>query len=295
MPSLPIYVAAGYVDFDYTAESIQQGRYEDFNWDQFSEDGQYIDRTWEEWYGDAWDYSAVAFSFTIISKALGGFALAGGSALSSIAIQADTTCDRLRFSGVNEDYTSVSTFSGLGGFLTGGGTSITASASQSTVPNRLRDQTAPFIYSSIFNQTALGNYIFGASPSLSAAFAQSALANARFGPSPALSAVFTQSSRGNYLIALLQPLELLAFASELSVGGLVSLPDPYFTIKALQEIRAYIVPAESRIIECLAETRVNTAPTENRGIEVLQETRNYRIFTPAFKNRTSIPRVRGDY
>lgn len=295
MPSLPIYVAASYVDFDYTTESIQQGRYEDFNWDQFSEDGQYIDRTWEEWYGDAWDYSAVAFSFAIISKATGGYAIAGASSLSTIATQADTTCNRLRFSGVNENYTSAATFAGLGGFLTGGGADILSSASQSTVPNRLRDQPTPISYNSAFATAQNANAIFGPSPSFVAMFSQIANGNATYGPSPILPSIFTQVSNGNYFIASLQSLELFAFASELTIGGLVSLPDPYFTIKALQEIRTYIVPEESRIIECLAETRVNTAPTENRGIEVLQETRKYRIFTPAFKNRSSIPRVRGDY
>jgi hypothetical protein len=294
MPSLPIYVAASYVDFDYTAESIQQGRYEDFTWDQFAE-SEYIDRTWEEWYGDAWDYSAVAFSFSIISKATGGYAIAGASSLSTIATQADTTCNRLRFSGVNENYTSVSSFEGLGGFLTGGNASITASASQSTVPNRLRDQPTAQEYFSSFSTNFIGNYIFGPSPSLSALFSTVAQGNARFAPSPSFGAVFSQLSNGNYLIALLQPLELFAFASELTIGGLVQLPDPYYTIKALQELKVYVVPEESRIIELLQETRLNKTLAETRAIKVLEETRNYRVFTPPFKLRTQIPRVRGDY
>ena len=296
MPLANPYVTVAYVTDGYVQERGNiRGSLEDFNWNQFSEDGQYIDRTWDEWYGDAWDYSGVAFTFGIISKALGGYLKASGSALSSVATQADTTCNRLRFSGVNENYTASADLNSLGGFLATGDAAITATASQSNTSNRFRDQPAPIIYNSAFASAQNANATFGPSPSFVALFSQIANGNATYRPSQILSAVFTQLSNGNYLIATLQPLNLQAFAFEFSDAALISLPDPYFTIKALQEIRAYIVPEENRIIECLMESCVNTAPTENRGIKVLQETRNYRIFTPTFKNRTSIPRIRGDY
>lgn len=295
MPLANPYVTASYVTDLYVQERGNiTGRLEDFTWDQFAE-SEYIDRTWEEWYGDGWDYSAVAFTFTTVSRAVGGYLAFGSSAQSSVATQADTTCNRLRFSGVNENYTASANFSSLGGFLATGDASISATASQSTIPNRLRDQPTPINYSSIFNQTSVGNATFRPSPSLLALFTQVARGNATYRPSKTLSAIFTQLSKGSYSFAGITPLNLQAFAFELSDGALISLPDPYFTIKALQEIRAYIVPEENRIIECLNESRVNTAPTETRGIEVLQETRKYRIFTPAFKDKSSIPRVRGDY
>jgi len=303
MASLPPYVESDYVVFfpilfgedepPYVFEP-SAGVSDDYTWDQFSEDGEYIDRTWDEWYGDSWG-TGVSFTFGIVIRAVGGYLVSGSSVQSSVATQADTTCNRLRFSGVNENYTASANLSGLGGFLATGDASISSSASQTTTPNRLRDQPTPINYSSIFAQTSVGNATFGPSPSLLALFTQVTQGNATYRPSKTLSAIFTQLSNGNYQIAKLQPLNLQAFAFEFSDGALISLPDPYFTITVLQEIKTYIVSEESRIIECLAESRVNTASTETRGIEVLQETRKYRIFTPAFKNRTSTPRIRGDY
>lgn len=296
MPLANPYVTVAYVTDGYVQERGNiRGSLEDFNWNQFSEDGQYIDRTWDEWYGDAWDYSGVAFTFGIVSKALGGYLAFGSSVQSSVATQADTTCNRLRDQTAPFTYSATASLFGLGGFLATGDASISATASQSTISNRFRDQPTPIIYNSAFASAQNANAIFGPSPSFVALFSQIANGNATYRPSKTLSAIFSQLSNGNYLIATLQPLNLQAFAFELSDAALISLPDPYFTIKALQEIRAYIVPEENRIIECLMESRVNTAPTENRGIKVLQETRNYRIFTPVFKNKSSIPRVRGDY
>jgi len=302
MASFPPYVESDYVVFfpivfgedepPYVFEPTA-GVSDDYTWDQFSEDGEYIDRTWDEWYGDSWG-TGVSFTFGILLKALSGYLHFGVSDQSVVASQS-STMNRLRDQTAPFTFASSASFSSLGGFLASGGASISATASQSTIPNRLRDQPTPINYSSIFNQTSVGNATFRPSPSLLALFTQVARGNATYRPSKTLSAIFTQLSNGNYLIAKLQPLNLQAFAFELSDGALISLVDPYFTIKALQEIRAYIVPEENRIIECLNESRVNTAPTENRGIEVLQETRKYRIFTPAFKDKSSIPRIRGDY
>jgi len=291
-----IYVTATYVTDSYVQERGNiRGQLVDFNWDQFSEDGQYIDRTWDEWYGDRWDYSGVAFTFGIVSKALGGYLAFGSSVQSSVATQADTTCNRLRDQTAPFTYSMIAACSGLGGFLATGDAAITATASHSATPNRFRDQPTPIIYNAAFASAQNANATFAPSPSFVALFSQIANGNATYRPSKTLSAIFSQLSNGNYLFAGITPLNLQAFAFELSDAALISLPDPYFTIKALQEIRTYIVPEENRIIECLMETRVNTAPTETRGIEVLQETRNYRIFTPVFKNRSSVPRVRGDY
>jgi len=295
MPLANPYVTVAYVTDGYVQERGNiRGSLEDFNWNQFSEDGQYIDRTWDEWYGDAWDYSGVAFTFGIVSKALGGYLAFGVSDQSVVASQS-SIANRLRDQTAPFTFSSIASFSSLGGFLATGDASITATASQTTVPNRFRDQPTPINYSSIFSETAIGNATFRPSPSFVALFTQVTQGNATYRPSRTLSAIFTQLSNGNYQIAGLSPLNLQAFAFEFSDGALISLVDPYYTIKALQEIRTYIVPEENRIIECLSESRVNTAPTETRGIVVLQETRNYRIFTPVFKDKSSIPRTRGDY
>ena len=303
MASFPPYVESDYVVFfpivfgedepPYVFEP-SAGVTDDYTWDQFSEDGQYIDRTWDEWYGDSWG-TGVSFTFGIVLKALSGYLHFGSSVQSSVATQADTTCNRLRDQTAPFTYSAIAACSGLGGFLASGIADITATASQSNTPNRLRDQPAPIIYNTAFASAQNANAIFGPSPSFVTLFSQIANGNATYRPSKTLSAIFSQLSNGNYVLAQLQPLNLQAFAFEISDAALVSLVDPFFTIKALQEIRAYIVPEENRIIECLMESRVNTAPTENRGIAVLQETRNYRIFAPVFKDRSSIPRVRGDY
>lgn len=302
MPTFPPYVEGGYVVFfpivfgedepPYVFEP-SAGVTDDYTWDQFSEDGQYIDRTWDEWYGDSWG-TGVSFTFGIVFKALSGYLHFGESDQSVIASQS-STCNRLRDQTAPFTYSAIANCSGLGVFVASGVSDITATASQSNTPNRLRDQPTPIIYNTAFASAQNANATFGPSPSFVTLFSQIANGNATYGPSKTLSASFSQLSNGNYLFAGITPLNLEAFAFEISDAALVSLVDPYFTIKALQEIRTYIVPEENRIIECLMESRVNTAPTENREIAVLQETRNYRIFTPVFKDRNSIPRVRGDY
>ena len=171
-----------------------------------------------------------------------------------------------------------------------------ASVTQANTPNRLRDQPSPIIYNTAFASAQNANATFGPSPSFVAAFSQLSNLNyvlAQLQPTT-LGAQFTAVSNLNYILAKMQPLTLAAFAFELTEARLISQVDPFFTIKALQEIRTLVVPEYNRIIECLMESRVNTASTETRRIAVLQETRKNLILTPALINRSSVPRVRGN-
>ena len=106
-----------------------------------------------------------------------------------------------------------------------------------------------------------------------------------------LSLAFEQQVDANYNIAS-GSTSLSAFYSNLAVGRLITLPDPFNTIKVPQEIRTLVVPIENNIIEVLGETRVNKVITETRAIKVKQETRNFKIMRPGFTDRSSIPRVR---
>jgi hypothetical protein len=266
---------------------------EDYTWQTFAEDA-IIDRSWDDWFADRWDSSAILFTINTVSRAIGGF-LAQGSGSMNSAFAEEATYTRLRDQNTAQIYGSVATLSGLGNATLTGSGSHNAIFSTASDYIRYRDQSTPISHNALFTSTQNANAIFDSSKELTSSFASTQNGNVRFDPSNELLSLFSVYGNLTFLMAQLRPAEMQAFAFEISEGRLISLPDPYYTIKALQEIRTYIVPEESRIIECLGETRVNTAPTENRGIEVLQETRNYRIFTPAFKNRTSIPRVRGDY
>jgi hypothetical protein len=266
---------------------------EDYTWQTFAEDA-IIDRSWDDWFADRWDSSAILFTINTVSRAVGGF-LAQGSGSMNSAFAEEATYTRLRDQNTAQIYGSVATLLGLGNATLTGSGSHNAIFSTASDYIRYRDQSTPISHNALFTSTQNANAKFGPSKELTSSFASTQNGNATFRPSREITAIFGLLGNLNFLMAQLRPAEMQAFAFEISEGRLISLPDPYFTIKALQEFRTYIVPEESRIIECLGETRVNTAPTENRGIEVLQETRNYRIFTPAFKNRSSIPRVRGDY
>ena len=266
---------------------------EDYTWDTFQEDA-IIERSWDEWFADRWDSTAILFTINTVSRAVGGFLAQGLGSMDS-AFAEEVTYTRLRGGQTQQQITATATATTDGNVSFLGSGSASALFSISNDYTRFRDQPNAISYGSAFTNNTLGNAIFGPSKEFISTFASTQNANVTFDPSKEITAVASLLGNLNYLMAQLRPAELQAFAFEISAGRLISLPDPYYTIKALKEIRAYIVPEESRILECLMETRVNTAPTENRGIEVLQETRNYRIFTPAFKNRTSIPRIRGDY
>lgn len=266
---------------------------EDYTWDTFQEDS-IIDRSWDQWFADRWDSTAILFSINTVSKAVGGY-LAQGFASHTVAADQQTTCTRLRGGQTQQSAEAVATAITNANVNFIGSATVDALFGTASDYTRLRDQPNPINHTAITASTQNANAVFDPSRTLTGIFASTQNANAIFDPTRTLTAQFTSVANLNYLMAQLRPAELQAFAFEISLGQLISMPDPYFTIKALKEIRTYVVPEENRVIECLAENRVNTATTENRRIKVLKETRKYRIMTPAFKNRSSIPRIRGDY
>ena len=266
---------------------------EDYTWEVFQEDA-IIERSWDEWFADRWDSTAILFTINTVSRAEGGFLAQGSASLDCIASE-ETTCTRLRGGQTQQQIAASATMVTDGNVSFLGSGSQSALFSASTDYTRFRDQPTPISYSSAFTKTTQGNAIFGPSKEIISTFASTQNGNARFDPSREITGIFGLLGNLNFLMAQLRPAEMQSFAFELTIGRLISLPDPYYTIKALQEFRTYVVPEESRIIESLQESRVNKVATENRKVEALQETRNFLVFTPTFKNRSSIPRIRGDY
>ena len=288
MPLANPYVATGYVAESYIgARGVIQAKLQEFTWNDFAESN-VIDRTWDEWYGDAWDFDGVAFSFSTVIKALGG---------------------RLHLPVITS--TSQTTLSGLGRFTASGVANPTAVATQSSNAVRVR-QLVNENYTGVFNVESFayainfgeadwtgsfttafnGNSTKNFYSSPTAIFTQTAVG--AYGVSAgksALQSLFTQDADGNYLIARADAL-LNAFAFELTDGTKILIVDPYLTYKVLGETRMFSINTESRIIECLDETRVNSIKEESCVYLVPEEKRMYKIMKPPFKYRSTIPRVR---
>ena len=121
-------------------------------------------------------------------------------------------------------------------------------------------------------------------------FTQTTQGNAIYDPTKQINSVFTQSANAN--VDYVGTAAFTAFYSQLAVGRLILIPDPWNVIKVKQEIRTLVAPQDTRTLPVLEETRVNSVEPETRGFKVLEETRSYKIFKPQFTNRSSIPRVR---
>jgi hypothetical protein len=283
------YVTATYVSESYVgARGVLQAKLQEITWDSFAESA-FIDRTWDEWFGDAWDFDAVAFTFSTASKTLGGYlfqpvisatAIANTSALGNfkaggfgnhIAVASQTT-DANKIVGIPAtDFTGVASIDALAFSINFGEADITGIFTTDANGNyNITSPTASPI--GIFNLDGNGTYLLAAGKA-------------------SYTSIFSQSSNLNYVTAAGRGL-FNAFAFELGEGRRIIPADPYFIIKVLQETRTFLLPIESRIIECLEETRVNSVETETKNILVPEETRLYKIVTPTFKQRSSIPRVR---
>lgn len=289
MPIANPYVTATYVSESYVgARGVIQAKLQEITWDSFAESA-FIDRTWDEWFGDAWDFDAVAFSFSTASKALGGYlvkpvisttAIANTSVLGNftaggfgnhIAV-ASQTADGSRIVGIPAtNFTGVASIDALAFSINFGEADITGIFTTDAIGNyNITSPTASPI--GIFSTDANGTYLIAAGRA-------------------SYTGIFTTDVNLNYVSAAGRGL-FNAFAFELGEGRRIIPADPYFTIKVLQETRTFLLPIESRIIECLEETRVNSVETESNIMLVPEETRLYKIVTPTFKQRSSIPRVR---
>jgi hypothetical protein len=267
------------------------GHMPDATWNTYAE-SEYIDRTWDEFSDYQWDYLVDLFIRSTFTKALGGY-LAKATATLTAFNNASMTMTRLReFSATPP---TVSNMSVNANYTTGTPQTITAAFAQTGSVTRFRDivvsgQAQQF--TAINTMSANANFTSRSTVvEYTGEVTVSGNATTVFETFQTLNTAFQQQVDANYNIASAST-SLSAFYSNLAVGRLITLPDPFNTIKVPQEIRTLVVPIENNIIEVLGETRVNKVITEMRAIKVKQETRNFKIMRPGFTDRSSIPRVR---
>ena len=289
----------GTINFDAITTQVQLAGFllelepEDYSWDAFAIE-QDDEITWDEWFADKWDSTAILFTTTSVSRAKGGFLAQGSGAFDHAFTTTIPATGRIRSSLFQSSMLSQFAIDKANGNVVFTGTS--AVDSQFTVASnyiRFRDQPNPIVYTSLFQSQQQGNAIFGPSPGIIAVFASSQNGNATFDPSKSLLYQFDVDSNANVFYASTKQTYTF-FYSTLSEGRLIALVDPYNTFKVLQEIRTFVLPMESRLIDVLQETRVNSVSNETRIIDALQELRAYKVYKPQFTNRSSIPRVRTD-
>lgn len=260
----------------------------DVTWESFKE-SEIIDRTWDEWYGDAWDQGGVLFVINTITKAKGGYR-AFGSATTTSNFSTQATPTRIR-SGVATPSAAFTTAVD-GNFTASGQTTATASFSKTSAAQRFRGGTGSF--TAVGSTVALANAVFDTTQTISSAFSTSSNANATFdlGYGETNTAQFTTSAKG--VATFRSTLSLTAFNTTVSVGRLITIADPFNTIKIKQDTRTLVVPTENRTTKVLEQTRVNTITEQSRSIKVPEETRRNKIFRGVLTDRSSIPRVRSE-
>ena len=267
------------------------GHMPDATWNTYAE-SDFIDRTWDDFSDYKWDYLDDFFIRSTITKATGGFLV---NATASITAFANSSLSFNRLRGDVITPPTVSTMAVDANYITAAPASMEAAFAQTGSVSRFRGV-------SVSNQAQQFSAI--ASTSVNANFTSrstvveytgrvtvSGNATTVFDITKTLSPAFEQQADANYNVAV-GSTSLTALYSKITVGRLISLPDPFNTIRVAQEIRTIMVPVENNTIQVLAETRVNRVITETRAIQVKQETRNYKISRPGFTDRTSIPRVR---
>lgn len=271
--------------FTLDATAIYRRTLDEYTWDDFAESS-IIDRSWDEWFGDQWDSGGVAFSFGIILDANGGHLRTGtlsitafnsqltvGSAIfapavgHSSAFTVSATPTRLR--DVTQSVTSAFSTSTTGSATFGPSKTITANASTNIV----------------------GSATFDSSKTITARATISPTGNVVFTPTVSITSTVTKDFIGGAIYGHFQ-LTLNALYSQLSIGRVIELTDPFNIVKVNKELRTIMALPEDRKIPVLQETRVNTVVSETRDIGVSQETRKFKIFRPNFTNRSSIPRIR---
>jgi len=289
------YTAAPTLDSILTAISVggiiynafQEGRQDDYTWDTFAE-SEYIDRTWNEWFGAQWHPGLIAFGPISTLSCNGG----------------------LVFGGVANDITATFTTSQNGNMIFDDTAAFSSAYTISTDYIRQRNAD-PASYSSSFttaqngniiidsntklfnilsSSTQNGNVIFDQPSAYNITISTTQNGNVIFDPTKTVNAVISFSNNSN--VKYDSSASFSAFNTQLSAGRLITIADPWNILKVKQEIRAFKVIEESRTILVLEEMRVNSITTETRSIQVPQETRKFKIYKPQFSNRSSIPKVR---
>jgi len=268
--------------------AFQEGRQDDYTWDDFSEDST-IDRTWNEWFGGQWHPGMIIFSkgFDVITN--GGLINSGtGSYTASFtkSINANKTTgfaqpkDLLAQFSIASDYIRFRNVSG--GFATA-----------FSLPNKIGSATfrGSGSYNTAYSFTVNANATFGPTKTITSAFAPSVNANVAFDQIKLLQPTATLQANGNVAYAE-TTLTLNAFNTSLTFARLITIADPWNILTVPVDTRTFIVPIETRVINVITESRVNTTTTETRELQVPQETRKFTIYKPQFTNRSSIPKVR---
>ena len=269
--------------------AFQEGRQDDYTWDDFSEDST-IDRTWNEWFGGQWHPGMIVFSkgFTfscnggLISSGTGAYSITTGTSVNAnkttgfaqpkdLLAQFGIASDYIRFRGITKTLTSA--FSGVfvGSILHLGSGSFSSTTSTSVN----------------------GNATFRTIKTITGAFAPSVNANVAYDIIKLLAPSATLQANGNVSYAETN-LTINAFNTVLSFARLITIADPWNILTVPVELRTFVVPIETRVNAVSPETRVNTLTTETRKLQVDEETRKIKIFKPTFSNRSSIPKVRSE-
>tara|TARA_E500000331_G_scaffold292907_1_gene289960 strand:+ start:253 stop:1059 length:807 start_codon:yes stop_codon:yes gene_type:complete len=260
----------------------------DITWESFKE-SEFIDRTWDEWYGDAWEQGGVLFVINIIAKATGGYRALGSATINStFTTQATPTRIRSFTATPSTAFTSAVN----GNRIASGETSPTASFGIASDYIRIRGFTGSF--TGVSSVSALANAVFDPSPNLQAVFTTSTQGNVVFDLAygQTHTAQFSTSTNGN--ADFKGTISVTAFNTQLSAGRLITIADPFNTITILKDTRTLVVPIENRTTKVLQQTRVNNITEQSRSIKVLEETRRNKIFRGVLTDRSSIPRVRSD-
>lgn len=262
----------------------------DITWESFKE-SEFIDRTWDEWYGDAWDQGGVLFVINTIAKAKGGYRAFGQASLSS-TFTTQATPTRIR-SGVATPSTAF-TSSVNGNRIASGETSPSASFGITSDYIRIRGFTGSFTGVSSITALAHATFDLGYVQDIQPVFTTSTSANAVFDLAYGQNNTAQFSISANGFAQFTATSSVTAFNTTVSIGRLITIADPFNTIKITQDTRTLVVPIENRTTKVLEQTRVNTITEQSRSIKVSEETRRNKIFRGVLTDRSSIPRVRSE-
>ena len=292
-------IVGGFTTFDAVSTNISVGgviydimaQQDDYTWDEFAE-SEFIDRTWNEWYGGRWHPGLIAYTVGTILQANGGLTASGSGTYTAVVSTSIPVAGRIRSTLFESTPQSEFTIDGNGNVIFDNTKSLLSQFTQQQDYIRFRNPGAKTLQTQ-FNSQQNANQIFDQSTTQSygIAFNSSQNANAVFRSSKSLDSVISFTSNGNVLFGG-EVFDLQFFYSTLQFARLITLPDSWNTVKVNKEIRTIVLPIESRSLPVNQETRVNSITIETRSIKVPQETRRFKIFKPQFTNRSSIPRVR---
>jgi len=270
--------------------AFQEGRQDDYTWDDFSEDST-IDRTWNEWFGGKWHPGMIVFSKGFTFSCNGGLISSGTG---TFTITTATSQNGNRTAGGQGSYSSLFGIASDYIRIRNVSTSVSSAFSVPTKIGSVVFGGGVLSFNTAYSiDTLKGNTTYGPTKTITSAFTPQVNANAIFDPTKLLAPIATLQANGNVQFSI-PTLTVNAFNTVLSFGRLITIADPWNILTVPVESRTFVVPIETRQNAVSPETRVNTITTETRRILVDEETRKITIFKPTFSNRSSIPKVRSE-